>query len=182
MLYRLVIFLIIIIFFNFVIGCSNNEKIEKIVNNDNTATVEDNIEISSVEVENKLKVLSEGLNVKYDNIKDIRYYQCPIIYEIGIYLFPYVAVDKDYNIKLFDLPFVFGDEWIFFDEIYLKANNKLYKNSYKNYKRNTEPSGKYITESYNVEMNPEWYKALNESLNVSHIKINFRASMKLIKI
>ena len=164
----------------FLSGC-DNEKIQ-------TYTTEKEIEqaaikpkISKNEIEERLRILSSGLLLEYDDMKNIRYYSCPYTYENSIQLLPYVAIDDDYNVQLFDRPIYIGDSWIFFNNIYIKFGEELYKNSYNDSNRKTYVGEGYVTESYDVLMSNEFYDVLNNAIN-SNSKIRFEGKKSKDKI
>lgn len=137
--------------------------------------------LPKTEVEKELMRLAEGLDVKYDNMKEITYYYCPQDYDIGIKLLPYLIVDKNYGVTIFDCPVCHGDEWLFFDTVYIKYDGHLYKNSYDKSKRQSQVGRRSVTELYSVPLSGDWYKILHDACNYQNVKIRFSGKFDVDK-
>lgn len=162
----------------FFCGCFNDpsqskEKVEGTVSKKN---------LSNIEVEKELSNLSKGLDIKYDDMKEVTYYYCPQDYNIGIKILPYVIVDKNYKAMIFDCPVCHGDEWLFFDTVYIKYNGHLYKNLYDKSKRQSQAGKRSVTELYSVPLSGDWYKILNDACNYQDVKIRFSGKFDVDKV
>lgn len=172
---KLFMFMFLIIFSNFLLGCSDDNTDDEYDENINETTTEKNVDskpkISNSEAEEKLKSLSVGLSIQVDDMKDIIYYKCVENGSIsGVQLLPYVALNKNYECKLFDKILYTGEDWIFFDTLYIK-DDELHKNIYDRKYKNTNVYSGFVAEIYNATMEEEYYNVLKKAVENPNIKV-----------
>lgn len=123
-------------------------------------------------IREKLKELSAGLDVHFDDMKEITYYHCPIDSDIhpSIWIAPYVAVDKNYEPALFQGILYVGNEPLYFDTLYIKTSKGVESFQYPKAEKST------AGEKYNGLMTDALYKKLQSVIDEGGAK--FRLSGK----
>ena len=138
---------------------------------------------SKAEKARKIKEISEGLNVVEDDMKELIYYYSPQDYEIGIKLLPYAVINKKGEAAIYDCPVCNGDEWLFFDTVYIKYEGKVHEKRYERRYRQSEVSGKWTTELYSEPLVGEWYEVIKKASSIEgEVKIRFSGKYKIDKV
>lgn len=152
-----------------IVGCgSGNEK---------SARQENSKPVVSVNViREKLKELSAGLEVRFDDMKEVTYYQCPRYdddYQT-IWISPYVVVDKDYKASLHQALGYVGRRILRFDKLYVKTSSGVETFQYP--KTVSSFSGRYVGEEYNGLMTPALHKKLQSVIDEGGAKFRFEGN------
>lgn len=155
------------IFLFIVVGCGNNtKKSENIKSEDNTK-----ISVTKAEVNEKLKSLSNGLEVQYDDMKELTYFRCHINLDNHphIFLIPYVVVDENYNFSLKNHILCVSTrnyEIIYFDTLYIKSSKGV-----ENFKLDEKKIHRsYAGEEFIDNMSKPIYDKISESIEGNNIK------------
>lgn len=147
-------------------GCGNEKSAEQ-----PAAPAEPKIEqpakplISRSAAQAKLNELSAGLNVRYDDMKEITFCHCPINYDVhpGICIIPYVVVDKNYDISLRQDILYVGREPLRFDKLYIKTSSGVETFHYEETIKSVD--GGYFGEEYVGLMDDNLHKKLQTAID-----------------
>lgn len=147
------------------VGCANKKSAEQ------PAPVESKIEqptkpsISRSAAQVKLDELSAGLNVRYDDMKEITFCHCPINYDVhpGICIIPYVVIDKNYDVSLRQDILYVGREPLRFDKLYIKTSSGVEIFRYEETIKSVD--GGYFGEEYVGLMGDNLHKKLQTAIN-----------------
>lgn len=140
------------------ISCCGNQTVEQ------PAPAKPKVEqtkqiISISEAQEKLAELSQGLDVRVDDMKEVTFYSCRILdLHPSIWIIPYLAVDKNYKVFLYQDILYVGREPLYFDKLYIKTSKGVEKF---NYKKTVKSVG---GEEYNGQMTAGLYKKLQEAI------------------
>lgn len=140
----------------FISGCGNQTA-------EQPAPAEPKVEqskqsISLSEVRDKLAELSQGLDIREDDMKEATFYRCHVNIDLhpSIWIVPYLAVDKNYKAFLYQDILYVGREPLYFDKLYIKTSKGVEKF---NYQKTVKSVG---GEEYNGQMTAGLYKKLQE--------------------
>ena len=116
-------------------------------------------EITVAEAKSKLQQLSRGLDVNYDDMTEQTYCQINIPNHVLFFL-PYVAITKDFDVKLGLQIFSISREPFFFDTLYIKSANRT----------TNFTISKYRKSSYNEWLREDIYQSLKEAVDSGYLK------------
>lgn len=149
----------------FICGCANEKSADKPVPPEPKITI--------AEAKTKLAELSQGLDVRADDMKEVTFYRCHINSDLhpSIWIIPYVVVDKDFNATLRQDILYVGRETLYFDKLYLKTSSGVetfqYPETIKSVNRG------YVGEEYDGQMTAPLYKKLQEAVADGGAKFRF---------
>ena len=149
-------------------GCSTHKQpnLEQPVQNktDNKISIK---QISQLEADSVLRRFSKNLDVRYDDMKNITFYSCPVDLENHphIFLIPYVIMTNDYKVVLKNHILYSGSEPLYFDTLYIKSDGGVAKFLFKNIIKSS------AGEEFIGAMQFDLYKKLCESVEGENIKI-----------
>lgn len=137
------------------------------------------VTVTKAEVDEGLKNLSVGLDVQYDDMKEVTYYRCKINQNIypQMFLLPYVVVDNNYNVTLKNHILCVSTrnyEIIYFNKLYIKSNSGV--ESFELNEGNIVRS--YAGEEYIEDMDYQIYKKLSESIEGNNVKIRLEGRLR----
>lgn len=159
------LFVMMIILLIFTFGCSSDIKKEDV---DAKKVEPPPIPIvTQAEAKAKLTELADGLDYRYDDMKEKYYYRCNADMDVRprIWLIPYVTVDKNYNVFLGQDIVYLGKEPLHFQTLYVKTKKGVESFAYKDVIRS------YGGEEYMGEMTYDVYRKLKEGVADRYIKI-----------
>lgn len=136
----------------FICGCTNEKSADK------PAPPESKITIA--EAKTKLAELSQGLDVRADDMKEVTFYRCQINSDLhpSIWIIPYVVVDKNFKATLYQDILYVGNEPLYFDKLYIKTSSGVETFQYPKIVKS------YAGEEYNGQMTAPLYKKLQEAV------------------
>ena len=113
------------------------------------------------------------LNVRVNDMKELTFCHCPIDYDAHppISTVPYVTLDKNYNVDLYqDIVYV-GREVFYFDTLYIKTSGGVdtfhYEKTVKSVARG------YVGEEYVGKMIDDLYRKLQSAIKEGDAKFRF---------
>lgn len=152
----------------FITSCSGEKPAEK------TALPTPQVKtITRAEADTKLRELSAGLNVRFDDMKEVTFYHCPIDYDVRppISIIPFVVVEKDYTASLRQDILYVGREVLYFDKLYIKTSDGVetfrYEKTVKSFDRG------YVGEEYVGLMTDSLYQKLQTAIKEGGAKFRF---------
>lgn len=132
--------------------------------------------ITRAEADAKLKELSAGLEVYYDDMKGFTIVRCRYDLDNSSVIVPYVVVyDNDYSITLRYHILYSGREPLHFDTLYIKTTEGVKSFEYKNV---SILYGYGVVEEYNGDMSNEIYDVLKTAVNSGYAKIRLEGRQK----
>jgi len=133
--------------------------------------------MSKAEKDAKITELSKGLEVTKDDMRGIIFYSVPTksVRNRTIWVAPYIArIDEKNHITLFDNTIYHGDNWIFYQTIFLRTANDRYRISYQKFTAHQEVlTGDGVVETYNIPMTEEAESTWRKALTSPSIRIRF---------
>lgn len=138
----------------FVCGCGGDKTAENPAPKVEKPVVPVNV------IQEKLKELSAGFDVRVDNMKEVTYYHCPQYdddYQT-LWVTPYVVVDKNYNASLHQDILYVGRRALYFDKLYIKTSSGVETFQYP--KTVSSVSRNFVGEEYSGVMTDALYKKL----------------------
>lgn len=129
--------------------------------------------ITVAEAKEKLAELSQGLDVRADDMKEVTFYRCHINHDLHppIWIIPYVVVDKNFNVALRQDILYVGRETLYFDKLYVKTSSGVetfqYPKTIKSVNRG------YVGEEYDGLMTDELYQKLQGAVTDGSAKFRF---------
>ena len=115
-------------------------------------------EITSSYAKAKLHDLSQGLDVRYDDMKDAVICRCTAELEDNLFFIPRVEIDNKFNPELYFQAFHISRSLTYFNKLYIRSENKTTK-----FEANTN--------EYNGVMNRDVYEILKDGVASKYIKI-----------
>ena len=156
-------------------GCGSEKPVAQTVESsteeDNPAPVAPPLKtITRAEAEEKLSKLSNVLEVRYDDMKEITFCRVPVDSYLhpSIWIIPYVAIDKNYNAELRHKILYVGNEPLFFETLYVKTSGGVETFQYKDVVKGS------VGEEYDGRLSYALYKKLQEGIKTRQAK--FRLS------
>lgn len=146
----------------FICGCGGEKTADK------PAPPEPKITIA--EAKTKLAELSQGLDVRVDDMKEVTFYRCHINHDLHppIWIVPYVAVDKNFKATLYQDILYVGREMLYFDKLCVKTSSGVETFHYEKTVKSVN-SG-YVGEEYNGQMTAPLYKKLQSAISEGYVK------------
>ena len=124
--------------------------------------------ITKTEAQVKLKELSTGLEVYYDDMKGFTLCRCHYAIDENIVIVPYVLVYNDYSVSLCYHVLYSGREPLHFDTLYIKTPEGV---KYFKYKDVSILYGHVAVEEYHGKMSNEVYETLKIAVNSGYAKL-----------
>lgn len=146
-------------------GCGSEKTAEKATSSEPPIKT-----ITRAEASEKLKQLSTVLDVRYDDMKEVIFCRVPVDSDLhpSIWIIPYVAIDKNYNVELRHKILYVGNEPLFFDKLYVKTSGGVETFQYKGVVKGS------AGEEYDGLLGYALYKKLQEGIKTGQAK--FRLS------
>ena len=113
------------------------------------------------------------LNVRVNDMKELTFCHCPIDYDAHppISIAPYVTLDKNYNVDLYqDIVYV-GREVFYFDTLYIKTSGGVDTFHYEKTVKSVD--GGYVGEEYVGKMIDDLYRKLQSAIKEGDAKFRF---------
>ena len=165
----------------FVVGCGGEKSTEQPVSETEKSIAKVIAEkkvspvptITRTEADAKLAELSAGLNVRVDDMKELIFCHCPINYDVHppISIAPYVTLNKNYSVDLYqDIVYV-GRELLYFDTLYVKTSSGVDTFHYGKTVKSVD--GGYIGEEYVGKMTGGLYQKLQTAIKEGGAKFRF---------
>ncbi len=135
--------------------------------------------ISEKERKERISELTSGMTIETDDMKNTTTYLYPIDVNIreaeeGIKLASMVVEDNDTNeFELLLGAFYEGDDWIFFDRIYFKADGERFSINTPHLTANNEVLMGGVREIHEIKMNKKNEDFLRKIANASNVRIRF---------
>lgn len=140
-------------------GGNKNQSQKKVKIENPTIT-----EITVAEAQSQLQVLSNGLDIDYDDMQELTFYRNKPNFDTPLYFFTYVVLDEHFNAEIGLHIFSISKYPLFFDKLYIKSANNV----------TTFQLTKTNTNEYNGLMSSAIYNALKKAIESGYVK--FRVS------